>query len=325
MKLRQKVMKSINYASLKLALLGFLTLLSLIFSLQAGSMAVSFTTVLHADNTLMGRVFWQLRLPQTLTAFSTGGLLALSGLLLQALLGNPLADPYILGVSGGASLGMLLALSAGLAGFWLWGFSFVGALATLCLVFYLSGKAQWPGRLLLVGVMMAMGLGAMISVVLTLSPATALHGMLFWLMGDVSDAPFPGLGLLVLLLAFVYSFTLARPLDVLCRGALQAQVLGVNVKGLSVRLYLLSALLTAVAVTQAGNIGFIGLMVPHACRFLFGVRHRYLVPACVLLGGALLTLAHVLAQQLFAPAIIPVGVITALLGVIVFLSILILR
>lgn len=266
----------------------------------------------------------ELRLPRVLAALAVGGLLATAGVLLQVLLRNPLADPYVLGVSGGASAATLTAMLLGLAGWALNAAAFLGALGTMFLVFGLSRRGgHWTReRLLLTGVVMATGFGAAISVLLAIAPEGRLPGMLFFLLGDLSATPAPTLGLAVLLAGLMLSVALARSLNVLMRGELVAATLGENPLRLRLMLYALASLLTAAAVTLAGSIGFIGLVVPHLLRLLGTTDHRWLLPQSALLGATLLLLADTLARTVVAPAQLPVGALTALLGVPLFLFLL---
>jgi iron complex transport system permease protein len=264
------------------------------------------------------------RLPRALAGFACGGLLALAGALMQVLLRNPLADPYVLGISGGAGVGALSAMLLGLAGLGIAGFSFVGALAAMLLVFGLAhGDGSWTQtRLLLTGVVVAAGCGAVVALILSVAPEQRIHGMLFWLMGDLSQAVeiVPVLVVLVLVLAVTLPF--ARELNLLARGAEQALALGVAVPTLRRLIYFVAALATAAAVTTAGSIGFIGLIVPHLVRLAIGNDQRLLLPAVVLAGGSLLVLADTLARTVVAPIQLPVGVLTALIGVPAFLYLL---
>lgn len=308
--------------------LGGLGLLCIALSVSIGSASLSLTdtlAVLTGSGTpLQQTLILELRLPRTLSAFATGGLLAVAGALMQVLLRNPLADPYILGLSGGAAVGALLAMLAGFAGVLVSGSAFAGALLATLLVFGLAhGTGSWtPSRLLLTGVVVAAGWGAIITLILAMSPARQLPGMLYWLMGDLSHAGSPGaaLGLLALVCALV--FPLGRSLNVLARGPLQAAALGVSVRPLEWLIYVLASVLTAAAVSMAGSIGFVGLVVPHMLRLVLGNDQRLILPACALAGGCLLVLADSLARVVIAPEQLPVGVITALLGVPTFLYLL---
>ncbi len=266
----------------------------------------------------------ELRLPRALAAFAVGGLLAVAGALMQVLLRNPLADPYVLGLSGGAAVGALAAMLAGMAAVVVSGAAFAGALLSTVLVFGLAhGTGSWtPTRLLLTGVVVAAGWGAVITFMLAVGPTERLPGMLYWLMGDLAYArsPWPALAALGVAVALV--LPLGRSLNVLARGPLQAAVLGVAVRPLEWGVYIAASLLTAVAVTTSGSIGFVGLVVPHMLRLVLGNDQRLILPASVLAGGALLALADTVARTLIAPEQLPVGVITAMIGVPVFLYLL---
>lgn len=314
---------------LPLILLLFLAgLLGLVAALSLGSLSVApselWAILLGHGSGVDSQVVMELRLPRALTAFAVGGMLALAGTQMQVLLGNPLADPYILGTSGGAAVGALLAMLLGAAGLGVSGAALFGALASMLLVFGLShGSGTWSAsRLLLTGVVIAAGWGALISFLLSIAPQHNLPGMLFWLMGDLSHANNPVAGLVLLGIALLLSLPGARSLNLLARGEMQASVLGVAATPLRLQLYLFASLLTAAAVTLGGSIGFVGLVVPHLLRLVIGSDHRWLLPASVLGGGTLLLFADTLARTLFAPQQLPVGVLTALLGVPMFLFLL---
>jgi iron complex transport system permease protein len=303
-------------------------MLSFVLAFSVGSMQLSFAQILTSfsstQDSIANTIIWDLRAPRAYVAFVTGGLLSLAGVLMQVLLRNPLADPYILGVSGGASVAALLAMSSGLAGGMISGSAFVGAFISILLVFGLShGRGSWnPSRLLLTGVVIAAGWGAVINFILSLSPDKPLRGMLFWLMGDISHTSANLSHLVVLLLGLLVTFIFARQLNILSRGDLQASALGISVKPLRISLFLLASLFTAVAVTQAGSVGFVGLIVPHMLRLISSSDHRLLIPASVLLGGSLLLISDTIARTIIAPQQLPVGVITAFIGVPFFLILL---
>mgnify|MGYP001826361113 FL=1 len=301
---------------------------SLLFSLVTGSMETGFRQLADAlfgdEPGLAGRVILELRWPRAAAAFITGGLLSLAGGLMQVLLRNPLADPYVLGVSGGAATGALLSLLLGLGGLWLHGAAFGGALLSMFIVFALAhGRGSWTiSRLLLTGIVVAAGWGAVISFLLAISPAQDLRGMLFWLMGDLTHATLPLTGSVVLLAGVLLAIAMGRSLNILAHGELTAASLGIRVLPLRRLVYVAASLLTATAVTIAGNVGFVGLVVPHMLR-LRGVRdNRILLPAAVLLGGSLLMIADTLSRTVLAPRQLPVGILTALIGVPVFLYLL---
>ena len=315
-------------ALLILAALALLALVSMALALIVGSINIPLIDVVDAlfgdAAGVSGEVVRSLRLPRAVSGFACGGLLALAGALLQVLLRNPLADPYVLGISGGAGVGALLAILFGGGLVIVNGSAFLGALAAMLIVFGLAhGDGSWTQtRLLLTGVIVAAGCGAAVALMLSIAPDHKLRSMLFWLMGDLSqsgDSPLV-LGALVLVLAACLPF--ARELNLLARGSDLAQALGVPVARLRRGVYLLASLATAAAVTQAGAIGFIGLIVPHLVRLAAGNDQRLLLPASALAGGSLLVIADTLARTLVAPQQLPVGVLTALIGVPVFLFLL---
>ena len=298
---------------------------SFTLALALGSADISFVEALQA---LRGEgpekvqsLVTDLRLPRALTAFAVGGLLAVAGVLMQVLLRNPLAEPYILGSSGGAAVAALLAMSLGMGSLIVDFSAFGGAMAATLLVFAIAqGTGSWtPTRLLLTGVVLAAGFSAATTLLLALSPDQNLRGMLFWLMGDLSFA-FDPARCLVLLAVLVVAGTLsARHLNVLSRGELQAAIVGLPVTGFRYLIFAAASLATALAVTSVGVIGFIGLVIPHLIRILAGSDHRVVVPASALAGGALLVIADTLARTMLAPRQLPVGALTAAIGVPLFL------
>jgi len=310
-----------------LALLLGITPLCLIAALLTGTVDTGLASLLGAatgDDGTAAMVIRELRLPRVLTAFAVGGLLALAGALLQVLLRNSLADPYVLGISGGASVSALTAILLGAGATLIMASAFAGALATIVIVFALTqarGTAS-SERLLLTGVMLASGFGAVISLLLTLAPTSALPGMIYWILGDLAYASRPLTGLTVLGAGLLIAMFDARTLNVLARGERVAATLGERPDRLRWKVYLLTALMSAVAVTLAGAIGFVGLLVPHLLRLLGFTDHRQLLPAAVLLGGNLLVLADTLGRWVLSPMTLPVGVVTALIGVPLFLFLL---
>ncbi|HEV2111996.1 MAG TPA: iron ABC transporter permease [Gammaproteobacteria bacterium] len=314
--------------ALWLPLLLLMTAAAFLLSLAVGSAPVPLHALWSAltggGDALSHTVVMQLRLPRTVNAFAVGGLLALAGTLMQVLLRNPLADPYILGVSGGAAVGALGALLAGLAGLWVNGGAFAGALISTLIVFALAhGRGGWtPTRLLLTGIAVASGWTAIVSFMLILGSDNSLHGMLFWIMGDFSYQPAGASALVVLLAGLALWLPFARHLNVLARGETLAEALGIAVRPLSLAIYISASLFTAVAVTEAGSVGFVGLVVPHMFRMAVGGDHRRLLPGAVLLGGCMLMLADTLARTVAEPRQLPVGVVTAAIGVPLFLYLL---
>src|SRR5690554_4451389 len=311
-----------------ITILSLIALLAGLFALAIGSVTIApseLWQVVQGEGSILHRTLvLELRLPRTLAAFATGGLLAVAGALMQVLLRNPLADPYVLGLSGGAAVGALLSMLLGLAGALVGASAFGGALLSTLMVFGLAhGTGSWtPSRLLLTGVVVAAGWGAIITLLLAVAPTRELPGMLYWLMGDVAYARTPWPAFVMLVLACLLVLPVGRSLNVLARGPMQAAALGVNVRPLEWSIYIGASLLTATAVTTAGSIGFVGLVVPHMLRLVLGNDQRIILPACALGGGVLLVLADTLARVVIAPEQLPVGVITALLGVPAFLYLL---
>jgi len=301
---------------------------SLFIALLFGTLPISveqvFDSIFFPVPGIVDDIIWKLRLPRALAAFACGGLLATSGVLLQVLLRNPLADPYILGISGGAALGALTALLFG-AGIAVGNLAaLAGAAGAIAIVFALSFRAgDWNmHRLLLTGVVLSAGFTALISLLLTLAPQAQLKGMLFWLMGDLSHAGASGFAWLVLAASLLVFTLLAGSLNALALGPLKARALGVAVSGLQAAIYFGAAVATVAAVLLGGSIGFVGLLVPHALRLVGVNDHRWLLPASALAGGSFVTLADTFARAAWAPQQLPVGVFTALLGVPVLLFLL---
>jgi iron complex transport system permease protein len=297
----------------------------LALSLMTGSVAIPAREVLEAltggPPTLASDVVLGLRLPRAMSALAIGGLLAVTGALLQALLRNPLADPYVLGVSGGASVAALIAIMVGLPALGVDGAAALGALATSMLVFALAqgGGAWTPTRLLLTGIVVAAGCGALVSLLLALGDEQRLRGMIFWLLGDLTRSErWPWLIVLLAVVA-VGGLAIGRHLNVLARGETLAASVGLPVRRFQMLLFVLTAVLTGCAVSAAGSIGFVGLVTPHLVRLALGSDHRILLPASALAGGVLLMIADLVSRVALAPRQLPVGALTALVGVPLFL------
>ena len=313
------------------AALLIITLASLWFGLSAGSVKLTNSEVWLAligeGSDVHRQIVQELRAPRVLAAFACGALLAIAGTLLQVLLRNPLADPYILGISGGAAVGALCALVLGMAALLINIGALLGAMLAIALVFALGwrGRGIGPERMLLAGVVLSAGLAAIISLFLVLAPAAQLHGMLFWLMGDFSRVVSANATLIILAVVAVISILLGRSLDVLSLGETKAATLGLSAKPLQISIFFLAALAATAVVVTAGPIGFVGLLVPHAIRLLGITRHRALIVYSIFAGGAFLVWADLLARSIAAPLQLPVGAITALLGVPLLLLLLIRR
>ncbi|MCL4721277.1 MAG: iron ABC transporter permease [Gammaproteobacteria bacterium] len=311
-----------------LAGLALLAIAALVVALASGSGPAGLHTLAAAltgkADPLELEVLLRLRLPRSLAAFGTGASLALAGALMQVLLRNPLADPYVLGTSGGAAVAALWAILLGATGLAVDTAAFTGALASTLVVFVLARTGgEWrTSRLLLTGIVVASGWSAAVSLLLAISPETTLRGILFWLMGDFSYTERSAPILVIAALGTLLALLNGRTLNVLSTGDQQAALLGVETGRLRAGIYALSALLTSVAVTTAGVVGFVGLIVPHFVRLAGGTDHRVVIPGAALAGGILLLVADTLARTILAPRQLPVGAITAAVGVPAFLFLL---
>jgi len=269
-------------------------------------------------------IFWQLRLPRAVLAFLVGGALGASGVGLQALVRNPLADPFLLGLSGGAGLGAVVAIALALPGPWALPLAaFAGAVGAMALVYRLGlvGGAQLDPRVLLLGgVAVGAFAAAVTTAIVSLAEATELRNAFLWLWGGFSGASWTTVLVIAVYapLPLVVLAAAARPLDLLALGEEPAQYLGADVRRLKQVVYLAASLLTAAAVAVAGVIGFVGLIVPHVCRLVWGRLHRTLLPTAFLSGGILLVASDTLARTVVAPRELPVGIVTALVGVPLF-------
>jgi iron complex transport system permease protein len=265
----------------------------------------------------------RIRLPRVVLAALVGGALAASGAVFQALLRNPLADPYILGVSGGAAVGAVGAIAfagAAASSATVAACAFAGATAAILLVFRIAagvGRALDTRILLLAGVVVGAFFNACILLALTFADAEAFRSAIFWMMGSFGGATWRGIGLLAgaMLPALLLLFALARTLNLFAVGEETAAFLGVRTERAKLLAYGTASLLTAAAVAVSGVIGFVGLVVPHVVRMLWGSDHRLLLPASVLLGATFAVLADTLARTATAPTELPIGVVTAFVGV----------
>lgn len=310
----------------RLAALVGLAAVVFLAALLIGSSKLSMEQTVHALWSGTGdtarAVILEVRLPRLLAAFGVGGLLAVAGVLLQALFRNPLADPYVLGVSGGAAVGALLAMLAGAGLFFVQSSALLGAISAVAIV-YLLARGGGTSRLLLTGVVLASACGALISVLLAVADSIRLRGMVFWLAGDLGWAQNPALSVAAALIAVVLAVLLARPLNVLAAGELRARSVGLDVERWRTIVFIACAALTALAVVSAGTVGFVGLITPHAVRLLFRTSdHRIVAPAAALLGGTLLAAADVVARIAASPRQLPVGAIMALVGAPLFIALL---
>ncbi len=321
----------INSTWLWRILLVLFPLLAVMFSLSAGSMDISVADIFRAlqhgsDNPVTDTVIWKIRIPRIFLAALVGAALSLSGVTFQAVLRNPLADPYLLGVSGGAALGAVAALTIGAqSAVVVSAAAFVGALTALALV-YLVARAHTCSShtLILSGVMVGSLAAALLLFLIWRAPTEATRQAIFWLAGNLSlaDPQWISWGWLWVVVCFFLLWLQAFHLDLLTQGEETALDLGLNVGRTRLILFVLAGALTACAVALAGLVGFVGLVVPHICRLLWGPAHRLLLPLAALFGGSFLIIADALARSFYAPAEIPVGVVTALLGAPFFLFLL---
>jgi len=312
-------------------LLGLLLILVILLSVTMGSVKIPplrsirilFQSILGlkgAGSDTERTIILSLRLPRAILAGLVGAGLSVSGATFQALLRNPLADPYILGVSSGAAVGAIIAILLGLGtfSFGLPLASFLGALLTILVVFYFGRQDRkiHPHTLLLAGVITGSFLSALIMFFISVSRREELHTILFWLMGDFSFSN-PRAILIIfpyILLGVVLLYLRSRHLNLILSGEENAIQLGVDVEKLKLISYLSASLITAASVSACGLIGFVGLIIPHSVRLIFGPDHRLLIPSAALLGASFLIASDTLARTLLAPVELPVGVITAAFG-----------
>jgi iron complex transport system permease protein len=331
----QQLLRNVPHrAAIVVGALVLCALASLVLAGMIGSVPVALRELpgalmelVRGGDVSLAATLLELRLSRALVAFVTGAALALAGVMMQALLRNPLADPYVLGISAGASVGALASLMFMMAAWVIDAAAFAGAVAVSMMLYAFArrdlrgGTAAEGGAslLLLTGVILSSGCMAMVTLMLSIAPESRLRSMIFWMIGDLAGAPLRLVPWIVLAAGLLFALRSARSLNVLALHAEAAATLGIRVGALRKGLFFCSGLLTASAVTSAGSIGFVGLIVPHACRFACGPDHRLLIPAATLAGGAFLVLADTLARTVLAPQQLPVGVVTALIGAPVFL------
>lgn len=306
-------------------------LLAIALAVGIGEMPISPLTTLQAVTNRIGltevplkrieeAVIWDYRLSRALVAALCGAGLALSGAILQSLLRNPLAEPYVLGISAGASTGavMVMLLGFGAGTFSLSVGAFGGALAAFLFVVLLAGNRQTADRTILAGVAASQLFNALTSwIVSTSANAEQARSVMFWLLGSFSGVRWPDAALAAVVLAagLLVCLAHARALDAFTFGEDAARALGIDVRRVRVVLLVTTALMTATMVSMVGAIGFVGLVIPHAARFLVGPSHARLLPATALTGALFMVLADIVSRLIIAPQILPIGVVTALVGV----------
>ncbi len=314
----------------RLVLFFLITCIAIIIGLSAGPVNIGFNDLIstffsnNADQTFT-QIIFEIRMPRILYAVAVGGGLSIAGAVFQAILMNPLAEPYILGISSGGTFGAVLSFLIGASFLGTQLFSFAGAFVVMLLVFFLGkrfGELE-PNVLLLTGVMVGAFFSAAILLMMTLLN-DSLRTAVFWLMGNLSIADKDNLKF-VLPLTFVVSFLLilnSNKYNLLSLGADSAKQLGVNTTVFRNYTYLLSSLMIGTLVSVSGIIGFVGLLVPHVCRMLFGVDNRIVLPASFFFGASYLILCDTLARTLISPSELPVGAVTAIIGAPVFIYLL---
>ena len=327
---RQSV-KNLTASGLAVKFLICLIVLILIMSccVLIGSQSISlknaFAGLIDRDiNNLDYQILFGVRLPRVLMAAIIGAALACCGAVLQAILRNPLADPYILGISSGAALGAVIAIIFGSAFTWFGGigigfFAFIGAILTVWLVWligHFAAGGQAVASLLLAGVVVNAFLSAVIMLLTSIAKSDQLRATVLWLMGNIIEKDISTLILssVLIIAGLVCLFFLSSKLNILSFGETHAKNLGVNTARTRLIAFAVSAFITAIAVSLSGLIGFAGLIVPHAVRLIFGPDHRQLLALSALVGAGFLVIADTIARIITAPAQLPVGVITALAG-----------
>jgi iron complex transport system permease protein len=323
----------VNRRVTALVLVGAL-LLAFLLSVRLGHISLSTEEVLRAlsgaGDPTHRRILFEIRLPRAVLGILVGGGLALAGSVFQALLRNPLAEPYILGISGGSAAGAVLVLSLGLvtvSSALLPAAAFGGALLAVLLVFRVAASADRSldvRVLLLAGVVVGSFFTAVIALILALSEAQAVRSAVVWMMGSLYGVGWGSVGVVsaYTIPAALVLMSLARALNLMSVGEETASYLGTDVEAVKRIAYGVASLITAAGVAVAGIIGFVGLIVPHTLRLVVGSDQRILLPLSFLAGGAFLTFADLGARLILDPTEIPIGVITAFLGVPLFLVLL---
>ncbi len=302
-------------------LLGLLALVSLSTGTAGRGFLSSLKGILTGDlDPTEQIIIYSIRLPRVLLASVIGAALSASGSVFQALLRNPLADPYVLGVSGGAAAGAIVGIliGAGAVPFGISGFAFLGGALTIFLVFGIAKekRGRQPYTLILAGVIVNAFFSAVIMFLISTSSHADLHPIVFWLMGDLgmADSGETLVTGLALLAGFAFIYLFARDMNLLVTGEDSARQLGVHVERVRMTLLVAASLLAGLAVAVSGIIAFVGLIVPHMMRLIFGSDHRLLLPSSLLFGAAFMLAADTAARTLLAPSELPVGVVTAVLG-----------
>lgn len=303
-----------------------------LLSLSVGEVSIPFrdiVSVLSDKDSMEYGVLSYIRIPRTLLGFAVGGGLSLSGAILQGIYRNPLVEPYTLGISGGASLGVTFAIVSGLHlinTLFLPFAGFIGALATLFLVYALSIRRGAPdiNRMLLIGVMISFISSSLMMFLMSVASSENIHGIVFWTMGSLNESNNVMIGLMVILsvIGLLVSYFFVIPLNALRLGEEKARHLGID-SGTTIRiLFVVTSLLTGACISVAGIIGFVGLVIPHIVQLWVGSDYRIKLIASFLSGSVFLILCDVAARTIIAPNELPIGVITGIVGGIVFIVLL---
>lgn len=318
--------------TLVLTVLTGIFILSMFLGLAMGPSPISLSEIIDivrgggTEDSTNSTILLKIRLPRILLAALVGATLSLGGMVFQALLRNPLAEPYILGISGGSAVGAISGILLGLSFFpGVTLFSLLGSMLTLGAVLFLAGGRSMAGgnSLLLGGVMMNAFCGAFIMFLISISQGSRMQQIIYWLMGDLSMASSSNLSLLLLCLpCFVIILLLARPMNIILAGKEAAMSMGVNVRLISTILLVTTSVMVSIVVCQSGLIGFVGLLIPHLFRMCLGADHRLLGPSCILGGSSFLVVCDLLARTLPQQGEMPVGIITALIGAPLFIFLL---
>jgi len=300
------------------------------FAVMLGGSRLSITDIFYAlmhpkVESQAATIIWQLRIPRVVMGLLVGSGLACCGVVFQAVLRNSLAEPYTLGVANGAALGAITAIILNLTGICIAGFSFLGSLITIFLVYAIASRKRFSNTtLILGGVTLGFLYSSVILLLFALAKKEGVHSAILWLMGDLS---YTRPHMIIITASFVLSgvavlIFFARDLDIICLGDQKARHLGLNVVFIKSILFLVSSVITGVCVSFVGIIGFVGLIIPHICRFLFGVNHRLLLITSAILGAAFLIICDTMARFIARPLELPVGVITGIFGGLFFLGLL---
>lgn len=313
--------------------MSLLLLIVMILGLAIGSTKGGATVLLDlirgidSDDSMLRTIIWQIRLPRVLLGSLVGATLSLGGLVFQALLRNPLAEPYILGISGGSAIGAIIGILMGFSRFpGVGAMAFLGSLATLLLILAMSSGQTILKKdaLLLSGVMVNAFCSAIIMFLISLTQDSRLHNIMFWLMGNLAMTDVRQIWILsaTLLPCFILIFLYSNKMNLILLGEEMAQSMGINIKRVMIVLLVTTSFMVSGTVAHVGLLGFVGLVIPHLLRIVLGPDHRILVPACALGGGAFMVLCDLLARTLPEQGEMPAGVITAMIGAPLFIYLL---